>query len=493
MCNPQFGIQMEHAIEYVTKGNDVIFCHCAGIMSACSANFLQNKAKCHSCKMGFKVGLKKLPTKIKIVSLKNTINADFQVINFNSISEIKAYKYKSVELGFAVLSVYITKTRNPRPNISEDFLVCINKMLNEGIKLVDAIERLISEEKPNLIVVFNGRFFDTKPLYSLALQHNINYLITENIGGVRAGSKYKMVDFYNCIPHDCSVIYKNCLKSWDIAKLTEREKIKIGESFYHLRRNGKRAGDYIYTSNQIEGFLPESFESRKKNIVVFTSSEDEYSSVSKEIDNYYIFESQYDAIKYISENINDNDYQIIVRIHPNMIGLNVDYHLNLYRLNELNNVTVIAPEDSVSSYALMDIAYNVVVFGSTIGAECLYWEKPVVLLGIADYYEWGLCQIPKSKDDLISMIKNPTFFSGSKKMAIKYGFYFLNNGLAMDSKYINITPRKECICGYKFLSFDYLKIFGSTKLFKFIQGLINKILKRFYPDGITYPEIIRNN
>lgn len=493
LCNPQFGIQMETAIEYSKRGDDVVFTHCSGVMSACSANFLQNEAICKLCGLGFKAGLRNLPKNVRIVKLLNPGDNNKYVWKFfKTIADIKAYCYRGVEVGFSVLSVYITKTRNPNPIINDIFLDCINKMLKEAEYLIDAADELIKREKPDLVIYFNGRFFDTKPFYNLAQRYHINFLTTENIGGVRANDEYRMVRFYNSIPFDANTTFKNCLDSWNKSTKSESEKIKIGSSFYEKRRNGMRAGDYVYTSNQIKGKLPECFNVDKKNVVIYCSSEDEFSSVSIQVDKMFIFKSQYDAIKYLAENINDNEYHFIVRIHPNMRNLDVDYHRNLYKLSNLKNITVIAPEETVSSYTLMDVAYNIVLFGSTIGAEALYWGKPVVLLGHADYYYWKMCSIPYNPKELIDMVKNPIVYSGAKDMAIKYGYYFLNNSLSETAKYISITPRKLNILGKQVYIFDYLKFMGSSKLYKCILGMYNKVIRKFYKNHIVYPDIIRN-
>ena len=94
MCNPQFGVQMEHAINYFKDGNDVVFCYCGGVMSACSANPFMNAALCSACKIGFKAGLKKLPGGIKKIKLNSNIKKSYNWQFFKSVSDIKSYKYK---------------------------------------------------------------------------------------------------------------------------------------------------------------------------------------------------------------------------------------------------------------------------------------------------------------------------------------------------------------------------------------------------------------
>ncbi len=485
ICNPQFGIQMERAIEYYKGGNEVLFCHCAGAMRACSANPRGNKAYCHFCQKGFNAGLKNLPPGIKVEQLKKRKpHKDYQKKEFTSVSDLKSYQYKGIDVGFSVFSVYVTFTRNPNPIFSEVFLNSLNQLLYEAESLIDSAEQIVNRFKPDLIIVFNGRFFDTKPFYGWAINNGIDFITTENIGGVRTETEYRMVEFHNTIPHDARQAYKNCLLSWDVSSENDADKRKKGEAFFKNRRSGIKAGDYVYTSNQVEGKLPNTYSPNMKNVVVFCSSEDEFSSVSKEVDSYYLFESQYAAIKYIVENIQDEGYHFYVRIHPNMKGLNVEYHLNLYKLAEYENVTVIGPENNVSSYALMDIANNIVVFGSTIGAESLYWGKSVVLLGYASYYYWGCCLIPNSKQEVIEMIKTPKSYPQAKDIATKFGYYLLENGLSEKAKYINITPKKIHILNKGVFAFQYLKLWHSSTLYQYCYYFYTKFLALFFKSRI---------
>ena len=491
MCNPQLGIQMEWAMRYLNEGHEVVFCHCSGCMRACSANPNGNNALCDFCKIGFKVGLSNLPKKIKVEKLiKRKQMSEFAPQVFHSVSEIKSYKYKGIDVGFSVFSVYVSKTRNPNPLFSNTFVSCINQMLFEAESLIDAAEDIIERVKPDLIIFFNGRFYDTKPFYGIAIKKGIDYITTENIGGVRSDSEYRMVRFFNTIPHDAKQAYKNCLESWEKSTVPEEEKIRLGTEFYEKRRKGIRAGDYVYTGNQIKGKLPDSYDSQKKSIVVYCSSEDEFSSVSEYVDNMFIFKSQYLAIKYFVDHLNSEEYNFYVRIHPNMKGLDFDYHRNLYKLSAYDNVTVIGPEDPTSSYALMDIAYNIIAFGSTIGAESLFWDKPLVLLGHADYYNWGCCQVPRTHEEALEMVKNPIIFQNAKEMSIKYGYYFLENSLAEPAKYIHITPMVISSFGKQVFAFDYLKLLGSAKLYRSIQTFYNRIISKFHRNSIVFPDKI---
>ena len=76
------------------------------------------------------------------------------------------------------------------------------------------------------------------------------------------------------------------------------------------------------------------------------------------------------------------------------------YHTDLLKLGEkYPNMTVIPGGSSLSTYALIDRADVVVVWGSTTGAEAVYHGKPVILLGGAVYRELGITYYPENEDE----------------------------------------------------------------------------------------------
>lgn len=90
--------------------------------------------------------------------------------------------------------------------------------------------------------------------------------------------------------------------SWELSQLSEIEKIKIGRMFYERKRNGESVNDKSYVKQQQIGVLPENWDVKKKNIVIFNSSDDELASIGADYDCYSLFKSQYIGITSILEN-----------------------------------------------------------------------------------------------------------------------------------------------------------------------------------------------
>lgn len=485
ITNPAFGLLINEAINLIKQGKDVVFCHCRGAMNICADNPLGKTTICSLCKMTFKKTINKYLPNISIVHLDNH-RLEKIFFNFSTIEELKNIKYKDVGIGYSVYAYYATKARNSKPILSSTFVDCINILLNEAASLTDSFENVIKNNEITKVVLFNGRFFENRAILDLAKFHNISYDILEVVNGIRTVSNYNMLRFSNTTPHNLKTIHENIFKSWNKSPLSEEEKIKIGRSFYEKRRNGIIAGDRVYVSNQIKNLLPSDYSEEKINIVIYNSSDDEMSSVSRELDEKKIFASQYDGIEQIVRVFqNDGRYHFYLRIHPNLNGLPIP----IDQLSEYKNLTIIFPDSPISTYALLDIASQVIVFGSTIGIESIYWGKPVILLFAADYYYFNACSIPINLDEIIDAIHNPHYITDEDKMnAIKYGMYILNNNNYEETLWIDISPKYYKFVGINLFVFNYLKVFNSSLLYKMYQFFITSIRSRLDKAMINYPD-----
>ena len=79
--------------------------------------------------------------------------------------------------------------------------------------------------------------------------------------------------------------------------------------------------------------LPDDYNENERNFVIFNSSEDEIVSLGGEWDEDNLFESQVESIRFVLEHLPENTH-LYLRIHPNLKGLNAEYHTNLYKLKD---------------------------------------------------------------------------------------------------------------------------------------------------------------
>jgi ABC-type cobalt transport system substrate-binding protein len=181
----------------------------------------------------------------------------------------------------------------------------------------------------------------------------------------------------------------------------------------------------VYTAEQKKGLLPENWDAQKRNIVVFNSSEDEFTSLGRDWDKLSLFESQLEGVAFICKAVSqDKNCHVYVRIHPNLKGNPYRYHMGLYELQKQhNNLTVIGPESPVSTYSLMDATNLGISFGSSAGIEASASKKPVILLAGCYYYHLNATYNPQSKAELESLLLDAQLMSKPELGAQIFGYY----------------------------------------------------------------------
>lgn len=480
------GILMDAAIILSKEGHDVYFLYNNCSMGICTVNIEKRARVCAMCKSQMNKSLKLLPKSIHTINISKYWNAykDYKY-EYDSAASLKRVEYKGVKVGCAVLSSYITMTRNRSPKIDEQSKVFFDTIITATCRLTDAIEAAIDEIKPNQIHFFNARYFQWRPPYDLALSKHIDAVSWEHTYDDKRKS-VKTV-FHNSTPHNIHNYYKTYTQLWEEALVPMAEKERIGREFFEKRRKGIAAADRVYIGNQQKGRMPKDWDASKKNIVIFNSSDDEFAAVGDEYDSLSVFPTQYQGIRYILDATKyDKDIHVYLRIHPNLSKVPYRWHTELLKLSEMyDHITVIPGTDSISTYDLMDGAEKVVVFGSTMGAESAYWGKPVILLAGGVYYYSDICYKPKDKKELNKLLHD-RLEPRDNTDAIKFGFYMLYRDPNMRYRYINFDNEYLHAFGREWLHTPFLKILGSSKLYAIYYRFLRRYFKMTSKDDPSW-------
>jgi hypothetical protein len=244
----------------------------------------------------------------------------------------------------------------------------------------------------------------------------------------RAGVNNKYYLARNTTPHDLENAYKEIEQLWEKTDKNLRE--EIGKKFYIDRRSRIEHAWYSFTKSQKSGLLPQNFDSRKKNIGLFNSTIEEYAAIRNWKEQIPIYKEEIISFHKIFEALNnDSNIQIYFRVHPNLRDADNSQMQDIKSLvGKFKNVTILLPESNVDSYTLMENCDTIITFGSTIGVEACYWNKPSILLGISYYDKLDCCYIPKSHEETIDLIRTD-LMPKSKEGALKYGFWELSKGI----------------------------------------------------------------
>ena len=239
--------------------------------------------------------------------------------------------------------------------------------------------------------------------------------------------------------------------------------------------------------------MPNEWDENKRNIIIYNSSEDEYVAIGEEYEDLALFPDQYMALKYIfNEHKDDSEIHFYLRIHPNLKGVSYKYHMDLYEFErEFENVSVIGADNPISSYKLLDLSEKVIVFGSTIGLESVYWGKAVILLGCTWYYYSDICYLPETKEELSTMILQ-TLKPKYNDNVLKQGlFHYYRKATFIDSeppfKYVNYNPIQIFFFNKKIVGYSFQKIWSSTTLYALYVAAIKFLSLKLLKNKFSLP------
>lgn len=425
---PHVGVMIDEALIAQKQGHEITFITCGGCLDSCYSNPLKSQLFCKICIKDYKDDLTKfLGDKVRHKTLNDFSNPEIEKIvneydyRFNSIPELKSKMFRGIDIGYAALSAFISNTRNLDPELSDFTKSVLVKMLRSAVRMSLLSEKIYEMENPGKVLVYNGRMPESRPLLRYFRIKNIDVDILEVYPTNLTGS-FKKIAYKNDLPHSIRFIQKRMEEEW------EKDPVKgevLGRKFFDNRRNASFAGDKVYVKDQKSGLLPESWNSKRRNIVIFNSSEDEFAAIGKEWEDK-IFQSQLKGIDYIFKCVEKYpDSEVYLRVHPNLKNIKYKYHTDLYQLSQHPRVHVIPGSSKVSTYALVDAADVVVSFGTSVGVEAAYSGKPVVLLGSSFYKNLGFCYEPASILEMEEMLFTKKLSPLTSPNILKYGNYIM--------------------------------------------------------------------
>ena len=460
------GMLLDEAVEkQKDPDNDVLFVYCGGICEMCLFNKKGSKPLCRFCSRVIKKTLDSYSVRNEPLS-SYVISREPVRFSYDSSEDLRSLKYRDVYIGLGFMSGYISSTRNLNPEINNESRAYFDAHLQQDARMIDAFYNLVEQFKPEGVYTFNGRYEEVRHVYDICKSLNIHLFLNE---GFRKDGLWKKVMFEDHLPHDIKYWVSRRDYSWDHYNMSEEEKNKLGHSFYLCRRHGVYSGDKIYIKDQIVGSIPD-IDPSNINIAIMNSSEDEYAAVGADWDLLKFFPTQYEGIIYLVEH-SAPQVHYYLRIHPNLKGINYKYHTKLLELpKQYKNITVIPADSSISTYSLLDAVDKVVVFGSTMGVESVYWNKPVINLGPALYSYDNICYEPKDLADLDKLIIDdlkPLF----NDTIIRYGAFTMNQDPVVLPDYsVNYQMNKRRFI-ITYHSSPFLNFWGGERLTAFICAI----------------------
>ena len=393
---------------------------CNGALIGCDINPENDLNICSRCINTRKKG-HRLISSLNEINIKiNNKKLFSPLFEINSIDELKNQKYKNFEVGYAVLSSIVSSERNPYITY-HDYKTQFDDLIRRSINAYEYFISKLELDKPDAVIVFNGRFAYTRALVRACEALDIKYFTHE-----RGANKNKYMLFENSLPHDISYFNKLLQMSWDNSNVSENDKISIGNQFYIDRANGKQQSWFSFTEKQNRGRLPENWDGNKHNIVIYLSSEDEFIAIG-DLWGKTLFKNQIEGLKNIfNYSFNSKIIKFYIRIHPNSKTLK--QFIKEIREFESEQISIIDPDSTICSYTLLNKCDKIISFGSTMGIEATYWGKASVNLGNSFYKGLDVTYNPDSIQEAVLLINNFKLLPLANLNTIKYGYHLSTFG-----------------------------------------------------------------
>jgi hypothetical protein len=172
-----------------------------------------------------KLLLKQLHPNITIIPVsayKNRIQTHDKY-EWGTIESLKKIEYRGVKIGYAVLSSYLTMSRNLNPLIDKDFVQYVNTQLALTSDYTDLANAIIEDTTPNVVAAYNARFVYARPIIDTAVRLGIKHLCYETAYNLE-NKQVKIT--YDITPHSVEGNTKIVNRLWESNKIPLEQKNK---------------------------------------------------------------------------------------------------------------------------------------------------------------------------------------------------------------------------------------------------------------------------
>ena len=425
VTTPHFETELELMKEHLLKKDEVYVLQCKEDLKSCFMNFKNSKWRCYICQKKFERGINMLENQVNLLQypFENKGYYDNIPAIFENIEQLKAFKIDNAELGICTASTLISALNREHLLDTHEYKDTVYREINNAYYVYLSFKETLTQIKPDLVYLFNGRFSTILPALNACEELHIAYKTHERGGKI---GYYDLFD--NSVPHDLGSVQNAII---NLAEATSEDQCQIeGQRFFEDRRNRIVHSWMSYTNKQQYYTLPNNFDCSKRNFTFFNTTIEEISAVRSWDNPIRIYTDEIDAICQIAESfLNMPQYHFYLRVHPNLTGFDNSQTQRIKSIeNKYPNLTVIPPSSKIDSYALMEHSEAVITFSSTMGVEACYWGKPSILLGKAFYQGLDCCYIPNSHEEVVSLIANEKLLPKSKNEALLYGNWELSRG-----------------------------------------------------------------
>lgn len=416
--------ELEIIINHQKAGDSIVQIVCNKDLPACDTNPFSLPEACERCVSKRENGLLQLGFDIPSINFLNLTLQDKQRIRqankkYETIVELQKLVVDNYEVGFAISSSLISYYRNANPILDQKL---VERYIIGCLGVYFSLINYLKTHPTDVVYAFNGRLSHTKAVLQACKAVGVLCRLHE-----RGNSLNYYSIFENTSIHDLKNTQRLMDETWKNAPQETKSERAI--KWFTTRLGGKMENWYSFLENQVNE-LPAEWDASKNNIVLCTSSEDEFASLGEEWKNH-LYKSQNDGIFKIIKSLKSiNNVHLYIRIHPHLAKVD---NQDLRKLTEAkgDNLTIIPAQSHLSTYMLVKHSSKVVTFGSTIGMEATFLGKPSILAGKSFYFGMNGTYDPRDHDELIALLL-VDLVPKPLEIALKFGYFFGTFGIPFE-------------------------------------------------------------
>ncbi len=418
---PHFETELELCEIHLAAGDQVDYLACWGELSCCDFNVVKNLGDCEQCQGRRRHGLSMLAHRIQQQPIGHFASDNqWSPPAIETANELKELKWGTFDLGYGVLSSLISYLRDPEPNLMfhRDL---VQRWLLAAVHTFEGMNRYLKTAKPDRVYLFNGRFAAMRAVLRACQEQQIECFVHE-----RGCDLHHYALFENEMPHDIPQMQKRMWRHWQAHASPERE--LRGAQWFEQRRQRVEKNWHSFTQGQVQGKLPSDWPKNKPVVTIFGSSDDEFAAIGDCWRNS-LYPTQWDGFERISRSLleNGSPEQLCFRMHPNLARVENAAKRRFLEHN-LPNVLILPPEDDVDTYAVMEASARVMSFGSSMGAESIFWKRPTLLLGPCYYQDLPGVKRANNHEQVMQWLSHSPAISDHSGVLI-YGFWLQTFGI----------------------------------------------------------------
>lgn len=453
---PHLETDLELIQREIDAGHEVEIFKCRGQLDYCLFNPFHGRSGCAECVLKTETGLKQVNGRFKTRVLRRRRLTRSPVIGDQS--QFRNLSHDGVNIGIGALSDLIGRFGYQFSTQGIESLIA--RILKSEMLLVANLADFDGYRDVRF-VVFNGRFSTFRTIVEYCKARGIEYVSHE-----RAGSVERFTYREGAIPHEIAPAHHEMVRLWDQTVNAE----VLASAWYEGRRNRVVQNWVVFTQDQQDGMLPDGFDYGKRNVAIFNSTIEEYETIDCWKND--LFSDEVIALRQLMDLFQSwTDFHFYIRLHPNLKNFLTGPQMKkIMSFACPSNFTIIAPEASVHSYALIDACEKVLTFGSTIGIEAVFWGKPSILLGKAYYQDLNATYNPLTRGAVVELVAG-RLEAKDRLGALIYG----NWEVARGSEFVHFQPMG--LFGGTFKGMDLTRLDSRS----FLSRLFEQILVRIPP------------